>query len=489
MSDFKKAMLEQNKIKKMKTLKINKIILLFIGLVAFNGCVQDDDYNTPDISIVEPNIPESALVQISSVAGQLAQEQGNSSLDYGNEDSTYSYLFSETDQFMVGYVVSTDEGGNFFEEIVIQDKPENPTIGIKLLIDVNPLFVRYEAGRKVYIKLNGLSSGITNGVLTLGALNGNEVDKIPSGSETDFILRSSVKETIVPLPLAFADFADDKTNLFVQLQDVQFNRNQATGDSPLSYASEASDEFDGERTLESCTSASSVIFSTSTFADFKGLTLPSGRGSMAAILTKNFFGDNFNVSVNTPEDVNLDNPERCDPDFAECTGPSGGGSVIYEENFEDFAGFPEEGWTNINVSGGSTDWFIGEFSGSSYAQISGFGSGDDEINVWLVTPYVDLETTTGEELAFDVQSNFDNGTILSVLVSSDFTGDPTTATWQLLDATIPSGPSGGFGSFESVGPINISCIEGTVNFAFFYEGADPGATTRYHVDNIEVTGN
>ena len=57
-------MLEQNKIKKMKTLKINKIILLLIGLVVFNGCVQDDDYNTPDISIVEPDIPESALVYL-----------------------------------------------------------------------------------------------------------------------------------------------------------------------------------------------------------------------------------------------------------------------------------------------------------------------------------------------------------------------------------------------------------------------------------------
>jgi hypothetical protein len=106
-----------------------------------------------------------------------------------------------------------------------------------------------------------------------------------------------------------------------------------------------------------------------------------------------------------------------------------------------------------------------------------------------VSPAVDLDATIGEELAFDVQSNFDNGTILSVFVSSDFTGDPTTATWQPLDASIPTGPSGGFGTFQSVGPINISCIEGTVNFAFFYEGSDPSATTRYHVDNIEVTGN
>ncbi len=473
----------------MKTLKINHFIRLLIGVVAFTGCVQDDDYNTPDTSIDEPNIPESAEVQISSVAGQLGQEQGNSALDYDDENTTYSYLFNDTDQFMVGYVVSTDEGGNFFEEIVIQDQPENPTIGIKLLVDVNPLFVRYEAGRKVFIKLNGLSSGITNGVLTLGVLNGNKVDKIPSASETDIILRSSEKETLVPLPVAFADFADDKTNLFVQLQTVQFNRNQVIGDSPLSYASEAFDQFDGERVLESCASASSVIFSTSTFSDFKSLTLPSGSGSMDAILTKNFFGDTFNIVVNTPEDLNFDSTERCDPEFLECTGPSGGGSVIFEENFEGFGTYESEGWDNINISGTSTDWFISSFSSNFYSRISAFSSGNSATDVWLITPPIDLDATTGEELSFDLEAAYDNGIILSVSVSTDYTGDPTAATWQRLDATIPTGPSGGFGGFNSIGPINISCIDGTAVFGFFYEGSDPSATTTYHLDNLEVTGN
>ncbi|WP_045475241.1 DUF5689 domain-containing protein [Winogradskyella sp. PG-2] len=473
----------------MKTLKINKLILLLIGLVVFNSCVEDDDFNTPNTSVVEP-VLDGSEITIASIAGRLAQEQDNGgTLDYTDEDSVITFDFSATNEYMVGYVISSDEGGNYFEEIILQDKAENPTIGIKVLIDVNPLFIRYEVGRKVFIKLNGLAVGITNGVLTVGALNGNEVDKIPSASENEFILRSAAIATMVPMPLAFADFSDDKTNLLVELQDVQFNRNQATGDNPFSYASEGSDEFDGERTLESCTAASSVIFSTSTFADFKSLTLPSGRGNMTAILTKDFFGETFNIVVNSPEDINFDNAERCDPDFLECTGASGGGAAIYEENFEGFAGYAAEGWTNVNVSGGGTDWIIGNFSGSSYAQISGFNSGDDEINVWLVTPTINMDSSTGEELSFDVQSNFDNGTILSVYVSSDFTGDPATATWQILDASIPTGPSGGFGSFEGVGPINISCIDGDVNFAFFYEGSDPSATTRYHIDNIEVTGN
>jgi hypothetical protein len=492
-------MLEQNKFKQMKTLKINKIILLLIGLVVFNACVQDDDFGIPNIVIEEPNIPENQIRTLASLAGDLAQEQSSNDnifepqpLDYSNEDDVVSYTFNETDEYITGYVVSSDEAGNYFEELIIQDKAENPTIGIKLLIDVNPLFTKYEVGRKVYVKINGLAVGISNGVLTLGSQNGNSVDKIPSSFETDFIIRSAEVASIVPLPLNIADFTEDKTNIMIQLSGVQFNRNEVLSEESdfNTYASSQFDQFDGERTLESCDTGSSVIFSTSTFSDFKGLLLPQGQGNMRAVLSRTFEGNDFIVAINTPEDIDFDGIDtRCDPDFFECTGASGGGAAIFEENFENFNGFTTEGWTNINVSGGGTDWFIGNFSGSSYAQISGFNSGDDEINVWLVTPPVDLDNTTGEELSFDVQSNFDNGTILTVLVSNDFTGDPNTATWQLLDASIPSGPSSGFGSFEGVGPINISCIEGTVHFAFFYEGSDPNATTRYHVDNIEITGN
>ncbi|WP_157957269.1 DUF5689 domain-containing protein [Winogradskyella tangerina] len=471
----------------MKTLKINKLILLFVGLIVFNSCVEDDDFDTPNTAVEEP-VLTGPVVQISSLAGELAQEQGNGSLDYTDEETTFSYTFNENDLFMEGYVVSSDEGGNFFEEIIIQDNFENPTIGIKLLIDVNPLFIRYEPGRKVYVKLNGLAVGITNGVLSLGALNGNEVDKIPSALENDVIFRSAEVQTLVPMPLAFADFADDKTNLFVQLQDVQFNRN-IVGDNALTYASEPSDEFDGERTLESCAGSSSVIFSTSTFADFKGLTLPAGRGNIDAILSKDFFGEVFNINVNTPEDVNLTSTDRCDPEFLECTGASGGGAAIFEEDFEGFGTYASEGWDNINISGTDTDWFISSFSGNFYSRISAFSSGNTEADVWLVTPSINMDGTTGEELSFDVQANFDNGTNLSAWVSTDYAGDPTTATWTILDATIPVGPASTFGNFETVGPINISCVDGDMVIGFFYEGSDPSATTRYHVDNVIVTGN
>jgi len=206
-------------------------------------------------------------------------------------------------------------------------------------------------------------------------------------------------------------------------------------------------------------------------------------------LSKDFFGEVFNIVISSPEDINFDSEDRCDPDFLECTTPSGGGDAFFAEDFEGFGTYASEGWDNINVSGTDTDWFISSFSGNFYSQISAFNSDNDEANVWLVTPPIDMDTTTGEELSFDIQANFDNGTILSVWISTDYAGDPTTATWSILDVTIPVGPASTFGNFESVGPVNISCVDGTAVIGFLYEGSDPSATTRYHLDNVVVTGN
>ena len=48
--------------------------------------------------------------------------------------------------------------------------------------------------------------------------------------------------------------------------------------------------------------------------------------------------------------INFDNAERCDPDFLECETPSGGGSAIFDEDFEGFGTYDSEGWDNINIA-------------------------------------------------------------------------------------------------------------------------------------------
>ena len=120
----------------------------------------------------------------------MAQAQGGTSdLDYSDESTVVTFYLEGTTQYMEGYVISSYEAGNFFEELIIQDQPENPTIGIRILLDVNPIFVRYELGRKVYVKLNGLTAGIRNGVLSFGGLDGNRVGQIAAPLEESVILR------------------------------------------------------------------------------------------------------------------------------------------------------------------------------------------------------------------------------------------------------------------------------------------------------------
>jgi len=285
----------------MKHLKLISVISFLLILVTFSGCVEDD-FDIPDATIEDPGIDPSDVITISAVAGELAQAQQDN-------QSVFTFEFGDNEErFVSGYLISTDEGGNFFEELVLQDAPENPTVGLRVMIDVNPLFTKYQLGQKLYIRLNQLTVGISNGVLTLGVLEGIDgVEKIPPAREVEYIRRSPEIATIVPTQVDIQNLNDSFLNTFIELQNVQLSQT-AVGKT---YASEPEDEFDGDRILESCNDGGTIVLSTSTFADFKGLILPSGSGTISGVLSKDFFGETNNLLINTPEDVAMDNA-RCD---------------------------------------------------------------------------------------------------------------------------------------------------------------------------------
>lgn len=487
-------MTQQYKIYKMKTLKINKFILLLVGLAVFNGCVEDDDFNTPNTSVVEPSIPETQIKLMTALAGDLAQEQSANDdifdpqpLNYSNENDIVDYVFEEEDVYIIGYVVSSDEAGNFFEEIIIQDDYENPSIGIKFLIDVNPLFIRYEVGRKVFIKLNGLSVGITNGLLTLGVNANGEVDKLSPVLENDVILRSNEIATLTPLTLEVGDFTNELANLYVELLDVQFTRDEVLGDNPLTYASEQEDQFDGERTLESCPeSGASVIFSTSTFADFKGLSLPSGRGNLTGILTKNFEGEDFNIVVNSPEDINFEDVERCDPFNIDDY------DIVYEEDFTDGL----IGWEVFNTEG-TQSWTAADFGGDFYARASAFNGGGNPPAVmvsWLISPVFNFDAQADEQMVLEIADAFSDAgeEPLTVYYSNDYVvgSDPSAATWIEIGAdqieALPINTGFFDNEYDQTDLIDLSALTGNGFIAFVYDSNNQTISSTRDLGNVKI---
>tara|TARA_R110002072_G_scaffold303113_1_gene494193 strand:- start:100076 stop:102253 length:2178 start_codon:yes stop_codon:yes gene_type:complete len=284
----------------MKTPSTYQFCLLFILLLVTFSCVEDDEFELPEQLTDTPEL-NGEIVSISSVHSAYFQAV---------ESGETIVTFEDTNTFVSGFVISNDEAGNFFEELIIQDASVNPKAGLKLLLDVNPLFTRYQVGRTIFIKLDGLSVGLDSGVITLGVLGENRLEKISAASEAEFLVRSPQIDTIVPTVKTISEIKTADLNTLVQLPNAQFTE----ADVGKTFANEPGDEFDGDRLVESCSDdGGSLLFQTSTFADFKGLSIPDGSGTLTAVLTKNFFGDAYALVIRNPNDIFFDSPDRCEP--------------------------------------------------------------------------------------------------------------------------------------------------------------------------------
>jgi hypothetical protein len=110
------------------------------------------------------------------------------------------------------------------------------------------------------------------------------------------------------------------------------------------------------------------------------------------------------------------------------------------------------------------------------------------MEVWLITPAINLDTTENEFLDFSTKTGYNNGAALTVFVSTDFTGDINAATWLMVDGTIANGPSSGYeSSFTNSGHVDVSCLEGDMYVAFRYKGGASGITTTFQIDDVTVT--
>ncbi len=448
----------------MKRFNLNKIAVLLVSLVVLTGCVKDDNFDVPsgiDGSADYPN-SEAVFNPLSGVLGAFGSN--------GNEAFTFDAASETvTEKYTVGYVVSSDEGGNFYKQLVIQDAPENPTAAIVVQVDKNPMFTQYEFGRKVFVKLNGLTVGEGNGVLQLGRLDGDEIGRIPSTLVQDYIIRTDEVATIVPKEVTISEFSEALESQYIRLNDMQFNSNLVVGNT-TTFASESNDSFDGERLLESCATGGSVVLSTSTFSDFKGLPLPANRGSIDGVLTRDYFDDFYTIYINTPEAINFDNDLRCDPLFE-----------------DDFSAGNLDKWTPYNVTG-TQEWYYNTFGNpDDSATMSGFSGGAQTNEDWLISLPIDLSNTPSAFLTFQTVKRY-NGNDIEVFYATDYNGgDPTTdGTWVALSPTLDTN-TGSWSSWTDSGSLDLSAAAGgNVFIAFKYTSTSSAAAT-WEVDNVKVS--
>lgn len=469
-----------------------KIIILLI-FIAFSSCVDDGGYGIP-IPNKEHNfvIPSEKLITFKAVYGRYAQAV--------TSGRTLAIINKDEELYIEGYVISSDQAGNFFEKLIIQNKvddsnpDEDPRLGIRLDINVGSLSDTYEFGRKVYVKLSGLTIGESNGVLTIGKGEDQNLEQIQEFEYRNIVIRTSEVAEIIPKITSLVDISPADENTLIQLNDMQLNRFELGA----TFAGEAIDEFDGFRILESCESGISIFMQTSTYANFKSLIVPQNKGHVIGIYSRDY-RDDFNVLIlNSVTNINFENEQRCDPVELTCgLASSVGSSNLFRDNFQSQRNnqlIEGNGWTNY-IEAGSVGWtaYTSTATNASLGRSARFNSASsgDERNIgWLITPAINLDEQDGETLRFKTSNSLADSSYLEVLYSLDWDGTEaniTSATWGVLSAAYVVKDTDSFVPWFNSGSVDLSCATGTMYIAFKYTGGgQENFDGVYELDDISI---
>jgi len=275
-----------------KILKMKRVIILKIIALGFlfSACVKDSDFSTPSVECVEPEITVTNTI-----------EQIKEMYRYGGA------TVIETEVVIEGYVVSSDESGNIYKVISIQDKPENPTSAIKIAINQTDLYTKYNIGRKIFIKLKGLAVGYSFGSFQIGKAVGTELDRIPATEVNNYIVRSCEVAEIIPKVVRIEDLNDTMLEMLIKIENVQFKDNELGKTYGNLDNSTTVDRGLGSL-KDDCILTNEIILRNSGYSDFKNELLPEGKGSITAIFS-NYY-DDFQLYIRDTNDVNL-YEERC----------------------------------------------------------------------------------------------------------------------------------------------------------------------------------
>lgn len=467
----------------MKTIKFLKIVLIFL----FIGCVKNNEFEVPTVTN-EENIKLNAILEAIEVGEVELQSIAQIKKLYTSGEAPLQIV---SNIIIRGYVVSSDREGNFFKEIYIQDAPENPSAGIKIILNLTNSYNKYNIGREVYVRLEGLYIGESNSGDGITAIGGAitmhdplEVEAITSNQIEAVLFRSEKTETMVPKVVPINGINTTHIGVFVAIENSAFDSN-VIGKSYV----DPSDDFDTQRNIVVCQGLGffSMPLETSSFALFANKLIPPGGGVINAVVTKDFRGDVFVLALNSTDDVVLSST-RCEPidndDFL----------VLLEQDFETTSGNIEiSNWIHY-IEAGTKFWrsYDDEDSLSKAATIGSFFSRNESTITWLITEPINLETIVEAFLSFETSNSFGDNSNLEVLITKDWNGNTanvTMANWKNLPAKIIDN-STSFDRWVHSGYIDLSSYLGSVVYiAFKYTGSgDENNDGTYELDNIKIEG-
>jgi DNA/RNA endonuclease YhcR with UshA esterase domain len=224
------------------------------------------------------------------------------------------------DKVIEAIVSANDVGGNFYEEIVIQDKDNKAAIGV--LINRSNLYNDFPVGRKVFLKVKGMAMAIQNNLVVLGGYidtttvpGAKSLGQLPPTAIDKTILKGSINNEVRVDEITMSQLSETYHYKLIRFKDVEFK----CEDTKFAYA-DAVNLRDANRTLLD-KNGNDVLVRTSGYSNFAAAKVASGKGTLTGVFT--VYRNDFQIKLRDINDVSLNDSNRTTP----CAGSGGGGGT------------------------------------------------------------------------------------------------------------------------------------------------------------------
>lgn len=272
-------------------MKLNKIFLASAILCgqAFLLSSCDDELDRPPV--IEP----MATYQPNTTIAQLKQTYWQA------DDNYYTPILTTAtgDSIIIsGRVVSNDAAGNIYRQIVIEDE----TGAMDFSVTMNDINTKYYFGQEVRVNVTGMIIGKYAGLMRVGAIYNGSIGRMDESqftthAQVNRLPNAALVDTTVVTLDELASYKSTTEGLIrwqsrlIRLNDMTFPQG---GRTTLGTPGSSANGGGTSVTLRDA-SGKTIDVRTSNLCDLASLTVPTGTGSVTAIL--GYFGSNWQLTL------------------------------------------------------------------------------------------------------------------------------------------------------------------------------------------------
>jgi hypothetical protein len=239
-------------------------------VTAYNGkwqlIIRDrEDIGTFDGSVIEPPKPPVYTGNATHTIAQFKTQFGNTDLAEITENVVIK-----------GIVSSSDQSGNIFKKIYIQDESG----AIEMSIDAKDLYKTYKPGQEVFIECKGLYVGKYGGVIQLGSVYNGKIGRMTQAvASTHIFTKTEPGALVTPTISDIPSLTSDMVDKLITIKGVNF-----TNGGKNTYAA-AGSTFPTSEEMKDANGKAIIVY-TSSYANFAATILPTGPVTITAILSQ-----------------------------------------------------------------------------------------------------------------------------------------------------------------------------------------------------------